>query len=371
MNDHKIDFIIAYNDERVFGECVYYLDKLTVPEGYEVGLLAVKDGKSITSAYNEGIAASQAKYKVYLHQDVFIFNRQFIPDILEIFQSNSEIGMIGLFGGTQLPSNGFYSNVWNVGWARVDNAFNVMEMNWNPPEPGVSVGAIDGMIMITQYDLPWREDLFTGWDFYDASQSHEFRDKGYHIVVPHQKEAWCLHDCGVSKLQNYEESRLKFVKEYIKDYGEAELARCWDYQEEMVKQLAETKERLAGLFAERKFAEINTELQTLTQDDSNDSELRVMKRVFEIYRMENEDAERDYVPFVESFSTWGEIFALYREVKYMLRRIEQGHTGDEQVGELVRMFREKRLSHWALTAIANWTTFAPNKVVSFVCGQLV
>jgi hypothetical protein len=35
------------------------------------------------------------------------------------------------------------------------------------------------------------------------------------------------------------------------------------------------------------------------------------------------------------------------------------------------MFREKRLSHWALTAIANWTTFAPNKVVSFVCGQLV
>ncbi len=36
------------------------------------------------------------------------------------------------------------------------------------------VRVIDGLIMVTQYDLPWREDLFLGWHFYDVSQCLEF-----------------------------------------------------------------------------------------------------------------------------------------------------------------------------------------------------
>ena len=26
---------------------------------------------------------------------------------------------------------------------------------------------LDGLLMVTQYDLPWREDLFQGWDLYN------------------------------------------------------------------------------------------------------------------------------------------------------------------------------------------------------------
>ena len=76
------------------------------------------------------------------------------------------------------------------------------------------VEAVDGLLMATQYDVPWREDLFTGWDFYDVSQSFEFRRKGYRVVVPAMEEPWCIHDDGFLNLSNYYNERKKFLSEY-------------------------------------------------------------------------------------------------------------------------------------------------------------
>ena len=56
---------------------------------------------------------------------------------------------------------------------------------------------------------------FDKWDFYDASQSMEMRLAGYKVLVPWQKEPWCIHDCGYVSLKNYEIERRKFVKEYL------------------------------------------------------------------------------------------------------------------------------------------------------------
>ena len=68
-------------------------------------------------------------------------------------------------------------------------------------EPGtykyVSVEAIDGLLIATQYDFPWREDLFKEFDFYDASQSMEFIRKGYKVVVPIFHKPVCVHDDGL------------------------------------------------------------------------------------------------------------------------------------------------------------------------------
>ena len=76
------------------------------------------------------------------------------------------------------------------------------------------VEAVDGLLMITQYDVPWREDLFKGWDFYDISQSFEFRRAGYRVVVPEMAEPWCIHDDGFLNLANYYNERKIFQKEY-------------------------------------------------------------------------------------------------------------------------------------------------------------
>ena len=75
---------------------------------------------------------------------------------------------------------------------------------------------MDGLLIATQYDIPWREDLFKKWDFYDVSQSFEFIDAGYKVVIPGQATDWYMHDCGIINLKNYNNERRLFVKEYSK-----------------------------------------------------------------------------------------------------------------------------------------------------------
>ena len=66
----------------------------------------IEDAASMTSGYNEGMRASGAKYKVYLHQDTFIVNKNFIQDFLDVFMQDETIGMIGMVGAPRLPASG-------------------------------------------------------------------------------------------------------------------------------------------------------------------------------------------------------------------------------------------------------------------------
>lgn len=81
--------------------------------------------------------------------------------------------------------------------------------------PYLEVEAIDGFLMVTQYDIPWRADLFDKWDFYDCSQSMEFGRRGYKVVIPNMKRPWCVHDCGFINLKNYDVEKEKFIAEYM------------------------------------------------------------------------------------------------------------------------------------------------------------
>lgn len=60
----------------------------------------------------------------------------------------------------------------------------------------LQVDALDGIFLATQYDIPWRTDLFRGWHFYDISQSQEFIKQGYQVVIANQVEPWLIHACG-------------------------------------------------------------------------------------------------------------------------------------------------------------------------------
>ena len=92
------------NNERYVQEALYYIDKLNIPDGYSVDCITVMDAKSMTGGYNEAMLATDAKYKIYMHQDVYIIENNFIRKILEIFK-NEAIGMIGMVGACRLPEN--------------------------------------------------------------------------------------------------------------------------------------------------------------------------------------------------------------------------------------------------------------------------
>lgn len=221
MNEKKMAFILCVNDDSWFQECQLYIMQLDKPEDFEIEVLAVKEASSMAGGYNEGMSATDAKYKVYLHQDVFIINRHFIFDILQLFEEE-DIGMIGIVGVPKMPEDGVmwhnmrYGNLHDL--PILERQFEIRPIR---PVEGkyMEMEAVDGLLMATQTDIPWRDDVFKKWDYYDASQSFEFRKRGYRVIVPEQKEAWCIHECGRVSMWNYEEERKKFLEEYDEMLG--------------------------------------------------------------------------------------------------------------------------------------------------------
>ena len=216
VNDKEVCFIICSNNTLYMEECLYYIAHLNVPEGYRTDVLTIEDAASMTSGYNEGMRASGAKYKVYLHQDTFIVNKNFIQDFLDVFMQDETIGMIGMVGAPRLPASGVMWEGPRCGALYTWRIRDTQE-SWMADDALTQVEVIDGFLMITQYDIPWREDLFDKWDFYDCSQSKEFERNGYKVVVPKLGKPWCIHDSGFVNYTHYHEERIKFLEEYGKE----------------------------------------------------------------------------------------------------------------------------------------------------------
>ncbi|WP_113673812.1 glycosyltransferase family protein [Vallitalea guaymasensis] len=219
MNDKRVAFIICVNNDDLYDKAVKYINGLLVPDGFVTEIVDIRNQKSMTSGYNKGMISTDAKYKIYLHQDVFITNKNFIVDIIEIFNRDADIGLIGVIGSKYIPADGIWwksnkkrGKVYDSHRGKIE----LLNFQGNSKTDEL-VSGIDGLIMITQYDIPWREDIFTGWHFYDISQCLEFIRKGYKIAVPYQEEPWCIHDCGIVNLYDYDRYRLIFLKEYKKE----------------------------------------------------------------------------------------------------------------------------------------------------------
>ncbi len=210
-------FIICTNNPVYAQECIYYINHLNVPEKIEIDILTVEEARSLAAGYNEAMQCSQAKYKVYLHHDTFIINPHFIQDCLDIFAKDPQIGMLGNVGVKSMPPSGVMWDADRYGMLYEQHIYEteLLANGIDAESAYLEVEAIDGFIMVTQYDIPWREDLFDKWDFYDCSQSMEFIRRGYKLVVPNMKQPWCVHDCGFINLKNYDVEKEKFIREYL------------------------------------------------------------------------------------------------------------------------------------------------------------
>ena len=220
MNNHKFTFIICSNQPLLLNECLYYINNLIIPEGYSLDVITIQDAVSMTSAYNEVMASCDSKYKIYMHQDVYLLNRNLLTDILHIFRSESKIGLIGMVGYESISSDGI---MWHA--PRCGNLYYANSAATYPSldtysyalaqDSHTSVALIDGLLMATSYDLPWDSDLLTGWDSYDAFQSANFLKQGYEIAVPNQRYPWCLHDSGpFNNMVHYNEYLQKFKQQW-------------------------------------------------------------------------------------------------------------------------------------------------------------
>lgn len=230
MNEKKICFIMCCNNDYYVNECKLYLEELVVPEGYEVDMIEVRGANSMAAGCNEGMQQSDAKYKVYIHQDVFITHKEFLIKLLELFQRDEKIGLIGMVGTPYLVKDAtMWHGIRYGGFYKIEEYLekSLVKRFFPLYEGYMEVEAVDGLLIATQYDLPWREDIFKKWDFYDISQSFEYLKAGYKVVVPGQAPEWYIHDCGVINMEHYDEEKDKFLSEYS-DFMNERKEESWE-----------------------------------------------------------------------------------------------------------------------------------------------
>ena len=164
MNKNKVAFITCVNSDDWYSECLLYLKHLNVPEDMTAEFISIRDAVSMTAGYNEAMKKTDAKYKIYLHQDTLIVNKNIIADLKKIF-SDETIGAVGMIGCRNLPKTG----VWWDGmrtYGRVLHACepeSVVDSECDEPDGDyIEVESVDGLLIATQYDLFWREDLTAG-----------------------------------------------------------------------------------------------------------------------------------------------------------------------------------------------------------------
>ena len=221
MSTKKICFIICTNNETLLSECLVYINRLIVPENVEISLLTIENATSMTSGYNEGMHASDADINVYMHQDVFIINRNFLQDILDIFASDEKIGMMGMVGYPHIHESGMMWKEKREGITKmfgVNGAYSDVDYQayrYSMADGITDVQVADGLMLVTSKNLEWDEN-FDAWDFYDATQCMRFLNAGYRVVVPNQRVPWVIHDDGrYLTVWDYNKYRVKFLKEYL------------------------------------------------------------------------------------------------------------------------------------------------------------
>lgn len=212
-------FIICVSNEQLFEECKLCIDSLYKPDKATIEIIPVRNAKSITSGYNIGMSLTNSHYKIYIHQDAFIINKNFIYDIVNLFNQDADIGLIGIAGTNKIPDSGVW---WETNQNISLSLYSDTVASCNRYQKYNSanyyyddVSAIDGVLMATSKDIRWREDLFTGWDFYDISESMEFKKNKYKVIVPKQDDCWCLHEGNINNpTEAYEYYRKIFLDEY-------------------------------------------------------------------------------------------------------------------------------------------------------------
>jgi len=216
LDETKICLITAVNRPEEYNRSLRSWKKVRVPKGMTLESRVVQDAASLTEAYQAAMESSDAKYKVYVHQDVEIVDSSFFKTMVREFRLQPNLGIAGVVGSKRIPPSGRWWEGHLMGAICDDTSGEMLSYLYHrSTKHCLPVEALDGVLLATQYDLPWRTDLFDGWHYYDLSQCMEFHRGGYFAGVLPQREAACVHHCGHPSLEGFEEARQKFIQEYM------------------------------------------------------------------------------------------------------------------------------------------------------------
>ena len=164
--------------------------------GCEYELIIIDNSKneySIFEAYNIGIQKSNFDFLCLIHDDIFIHTKDWGKVLLDIFNKDQQIGLIGIAGckiKTKMPSPW-----WNC--PEDQKVINILQHYPNKDKTrmltgfnnytDVEVVVIDGVFMVMRKDECVQFDrTMIGFHNYDINISFEYKKRGYKILVTNQ-----------------------------------------------------------------------------------------------------------------------------------------------------------------------------------------
>lgn len=343
VDENKIAFIICTNSMQWYSECKKYIDNLEVPDSITMEVIPIWDAHGMAQGYNKGMEMTNAKYKVYMHHDVFIIERHFIKKIIQLFKSNQDIGIIGIIGANDIARKRVSWDQWECG--KVIGCMGYKEANLDFgcfDDSYKEVDCVDGMLIATQYNINWREDKFTKWHFYDRSICMEFKREGYKIVVPNADEPWCIHDCGASDLLGWCSALRTFLEEYDDYYDMEWYERSLELpytDDKLWEQLRGIVDKLEYLFNKKEYDYLYEIMNTsLKEYVPLCKQLVFYMEIFKLFK------QRDGTIFKKYNGTIQEYLQEYTNIKFILRRLVYNMYITDEEEKLVNNLTEYELN---------------------------
>ena len=104
-NEKKFAFLVRKSNEALYDSCLKSLQSLRLPAGYEAELFTLTAEAPYAVQANKALALSDAKYKIYINDDLRLVYAHLLEDLPAIFE-NESIGMVGALGSRSLPTDG-------------------------------------------------------------------------------------------------------------------------------------------------------------------------------------------------------------------------------------------------------------------------
>lgn len=194
MNEEKICFIIYCDNRMNYSDNLEYIRGLNVPKDIQVECLSIENNRTKFAAFNEGMYASDAKYKVYISSNDYIINKNFIYDILKIFETDDKIAIVGTVG-----RKGSFSEdleAMEYGKKMIDSLeYGINMKEYCAIDNAIEeVDSIDDTLIATAYDFPWEEDMELVLDSHITAHCERLKHEGYKTVVAKQDEPWLFKE---------------------------------------------------------------------------------------------------------------------------------------------------------------------------------
>ncbi len=219
MDHSLICFIILSSHEAAYQACISNLSTLVIPPGMRVQYMRIGgfDGNNYAAACQAGMSNSNAKYKIYMDEKVIVINPNLLSTMISLFHLDESLGILGVLDYTEVPFSNRYRTQESIGAIIIRTEtkdtilHHIHDKNHQTP-----VSTLSDIILMTQYDIPWRLGLFHSAHFSALSASLEYQRNNYSAAVLPQGTIWCTAPCSDNSTF-HSQDELLFRAEYASE----------------------------------------------------------------------------------------------------------------------------------------------------------